>query len=138
VTNKFSSWYGNYRRVSDMDYNKIELKGRRKKLRNNPTKAEIALWRLIRNRQINNIKFRRQFSIDNYVVDFYAPELKLTIEADGITHFEERNIRKDKKRQGYLEKYGITFLRFKNNDIIESPDYVVDVIRNKVDLMIKN
>lgn len=115
-----------------MQYNNSELRLRRRELRNNPTKAEIILWGLLRKRQINNVKFRRQFSIDNYIVDFYSPELMLAIEVDGDTHFEESDVKKDLMRQNYLEKYGITFLRFTNDDIFDSPDAVIEIIRDKV------
>lgn len=73
-----------------MDYNKKELKSRRQELRGNQTKAEQKLWEHLRNRQMEGIKFRRQFSIDNSVVDFYSPALKFAIEVDGDTHFKDR------------------------------------------------
>lgn len=121
-----------------MEYNIIELKSRRKELRNNPPKAEIVLWGFLRRRQICGVKFRRQFSIDIYVVDFYAPEIKLAIEADGDTHFELKDIEKDKKRQRYLENNGVTFLRFTNDEIFDAPEYVIDTVTKKVELMLKS
>jgi very-short-patch-repair endonuclease len=99
-------------------------------------KAELVLWGFLRRRQICGVKFRRQFGIDMYVVDFYAPEIKLVIEADGDTHFELRDIEKDKRRQKYLEDYGIAFLRFTNDEIFDAPEYVIDLIRKKVETIL--
>nr|MCU0406496.1 DUF559 domain-containing protein [Ignavibacteriaceae bacterium] len=59
---------------------------KRRKLRQNQTEAEKLIWRFIRNRQILGFKFKRQYSIDHFVIDFYCPELKLAVEADGGTH----------------------------------------------------
>ncbi len=50
------------------------------------TKAEIVLWSKLKGKQLNGLKFRRQYSINNYVVDFYCPELRLAIEIDGGVH----------------------------------------------------
>jgi len=54
-----------------------------RELRRNLTDAEKKLWRLLRNRPLVGVKFRRQFSIGSYIIDFYSPEYKLGIEADG-------------------------------------------------------
>jgi very-short-patch-repair endonuclease len=63
--------------------NKAELKNYRKSLRQKMTKAEIALWSKIKNSQIAGHKFRRQYSIGFYILDFYCTDLKLAIELDG-------------------------------------------------------
>ena len=115
-----------------MEYNKAEFKQRRREIRNNPTKPEKSHLSLIRKRQIKNVKFRRQFGIDVYVVDFYSPEIKLAIEVDGDTHFKDEEVKKDKRRQDQLEKDGIRFIRFTNNEVIEAPDWVIDKIRETV------
>ncbi len=57
--------------------------GRYKSLRRNQTDAEKKLWLILRNRQLMGTKFRRQISIGKYILDFYSPEYKLSIEADG-------------------------------------------------------
>ena len=115
-----------------MNSNRPDLKEKRRRLRNNPTKAESVLWKYLRNRQIENIKFRRQFSIDNYIVDFYAPAIKLVIEVDGDTHFKDDEMEYDMKRQLELEMFDIVFMRFTNTDVIESTEFVVENIRMKV------
>ena len=56
------------------------LKGRRKELRKNLTPAEAGLWKMLKNKQLYGLKFRRQHSIENYIIDFYCPAIKLIIE----------------------------------------------------------
>jgi very-short-patch-repair endonuclease len=63
------------------------LTEKRKALRNNLTSAEATLWLCLKNKQLEGKRFRRQFSIGNYIVDFYCPEQKLAIELDGQGHF---------------------------------------------------
>jgi len=116
----------------EMNSNRPELKEKRRRLRNNPTKAESVLWSYLRNRQIEDIKFRRQFSIDNYIVDFYTPSIKLVIEVDGETHFKDDEMEYDMKRQIELEVFDIVFMRFTNTDVIESTEFLVENIRMKV------
>ena len=71
-------------------------------LRKNQTDAERKLWSLLRNRQLAKVKFRRQFSIDRYILDFYSPEYKLGIEADGGQHYSDEGKVKDKLRTGQV------------------------------------
>ena len=90
--------------------------------------AEMALWQLLRNRQANGHKFRRQYSVDRYILDFYCPSAKLAIEIDGDSHFSEMAIRSDKARQKTVEAMGIRFLRFTNQNIYENLDEVLEKI----------
>jgi very-short-patch-repair endonuclease len=53
--------------------------------------AEVILWSVLRNRQLQNLKFRRQYAIDNHVADFYCAEYKLIVGADGDSHSERRD-----------------------------------------------
>ena len=64
------------------------LEANRKELRNHPTPAEELLWSLLRRKQLLGKKFRRQFSVGHYIVDFYCVECNLAIELDGARHFE--------------------------------------------------
>ncbi len=63
--------------------NKKYLKSTRKDLRNNPTSAEKILWEHLKGSNFYGYKFRRQHSIGRYILDFYCPELKISIELDG-------------------------------------------------------
>lgn len=99
-------------------YNKTRETNKRRYLRSNATKTETILWSQIRDKKINGLKFRRQFSINNYVVDFYCSKLKLAVEIDGGIHKQEKVQKMDKIRQEQIESLGITFLRFTNEEII--------------------
>jgi len=70
----------------------------RKKLRNNATRAEIVLWSIIKNKQLDGRRFRRQFGVGKYVLDFYCPSERLAIELDGHYHYTEEGIERDKER----------------------------------------
>ena len=97
------------------------------------TRAECELWKYLRRKNIKGFKFRRQFSVDRYVIDFYCSQLKLAIEVDGDTHLTDEEIEYDKKRQKHIEEYGIQFLRFSNGDIYNGMDYVLEKISEKID-----
>ncbi len=92
------------------------------------TPWERLLWNVVRNKQIKGVKFRRQFSIPPYVVDFISLENKLILEIDGGQHNQEEEIKKDANRQKYLEEKGYKVLRFWNNDIQDNLSGVVQVI----------
>ena len=65
------------------------LKARRKELRSNPTPAEAILWKHLQRRRMLGKKFRRQFSISRYIVDFFCVDCGIAIELDGAPHFRE-------------------------------------------------
>ncbi|MBV6623096.1 MAG: DUF559 domain-containing protein [Rivularia sp. (in: Bacteria)] len=113
-------------------YNKKLEKEKRRKLRQNIVKTEKIIWHKIRNRQIEDCKFRRQYSVYKFVIDFYSPILKLAIEIDGESHFQEGAAEYDRERQNYIESLGITFVRFTNNDVYENLDGVLESIALKV------
>ena len=96
-------------------------------LRRNGTVAEQILWVELRARRLDGYKFRRQAKLSGYIVDFFCPEAKLTIELDGIVHegreAEDRARRHDLEAAGYLE------LRFSNEDIAERLHWVLHEIR---------
>ena len=109
--------------------NNTNIKKIRKSLRLRQTDAESKLWYYLRRRQLKNYKFYRQYSINRYVLDFYCPKLKLAIEVDGDTHYmNDGVIEYDKKRQSYIETFGVKFLRFTNDDIYTNIDEVIEEI----------
>ena len=88
----------------------------------------------MRKRQVKGFRFLRQYSVDQYVIDFYCQELKLAIELDGDSHFEsEEATEYDKIRQQYIEQFGISFLRFKNIEVYQNLDKVFEKIESKVE-----
>tara|TARA_R110000868_G_scaffold306734_2_gene568063 strand:- start:229 stop:594 length:366 start_codon:yes stop_codon:yes gene_type:complete len=103
----------------------------RRELRRNQTKAEEILWNEVRGKKLG-IKFKRQFGIGPYILDFYVPRLKLAIEVDGKIHLK-RDVRiKDKNREEYLLSCGICVLRFKNEDVENGLDRVLFSLREKI------
>jgi very-short-patch-repair endonuclease len=105
------------------------LKELRKELRNNPTKAESQLWKVLQKKQLNRRRFRRQHSIGNYILDFYCPEEKLIVELDGQVHDNFVNQEYDRKRAEFLESLGFKVLRFENHLVFEQLDMVLEAIR---------
>ena len=101
-----------------------------RELRENQTDAESLMWRMLRNRQLENFKFRRQPPTGRYIVDFCCVEKKLIIELDGGQHVE--NSVADSKRTGELEKGGYKVLRFWNNDVLMNADGVLEIIRTEL------
>jgi very-short-patch-repair endonuclease len=106
-------------------YNQTKLKQRRKKLRKEATPAERIFWSKIRCKRIG-YKFRRQYSIGNYIADFYCPELRLVIEIDGGQHFETDRLTNDLLRTEYLNSLGIKVKRYTNVEIRKNLISVVD------------
>ena len=99
-----------------------KLIDRAKILRKNMTPAEKRLW----NGFLKTFRFRvrSQRTIDNYIVDFYCPSLKLVIEIDGDQHYTEEGKMYDRERDVILESYGLKVLRITNRDVLEDFDSV--------------
>jgi very-short-patch-repair endonuclease len=121
-------------------FNKEELKARRRSLRRNMPIAEVILWSKLKNKQILGERFLRQYSVNQYVLDFYCPRLKLAIEIDGDSHFMPGAQEQDKARQEHIEAFGIRFLpaspaggRFTNEDVCKNIDGVCEFVFNAVD-----
>jgi very-short-patch-repair endonuclease len=91
-----------------------------RRLRRNSTDAEQKLWSILRNRQLNGVKFRQQVEIDGYVVDFLCPEKRLIIEVDGAQHTPEH----DARRTAFLESQGFCIIRLWNIDVMQNLDGV--------------
>jgi very-short-patch-repair endonuclease len=110
--------------VTTFTFNKPQLKSHRKELRKNQTPAETKMWQILRNRQFLGLKFFRQYSVENFILDFYCPEIHLGIELDGGQHNETDMIQRDNNRTRIIEKYNIKIIRFWNNDIFKNFDGV--------------
>ena len=101
----------------------------RRELRNNPTKAESQLWKVLQKSRLEGRKFRRQHSLGNFIVDFYCPKEKLVVELDGQFHNNPVNKEYDLNRTKYLESLSIKVLRFENHLVFEQLDMVLDAIK---------
>jgi len=109
--------------------NRKSLKVFRSVLRNSSTSAEVALWVMLKSKKLEGRKFRRQYSIGIYIVDFCCPSEKLIIELDGNPHGEYHRIQKDESRDKFLESLGFKVLRFENRFVFQEPEFVKDEIR---------
>ena len=93
------------------------------------TMQERKLWNIIKNRQFFGFRFRRQFPIGQYIVDFICREKKIIIELDGGQHNEIQNIDYDKKRTEYLISQSYKVVRFWNNEIDKNIDGVYEKLK---------
>jgi len=100
-------------------HNRKHLESFRKELRENLTAAEAFLWKQLQKRQLKGRKFRRQHSIENFIVDFYCAQEKLIIELDGEIHKNATAEEKDRKRDKRLEELGFKVLRFENKMVFD-------------------
>lgn len=107
---------------------RIVLKAR--VLRREETRAEKILWEKLRNKKLG-VKFRRQHPVDMYILDFYAPDIKLAIELDGSTHNIKENREYDNDRKEYLKSKGIEILRFWNSEMEKNLESVLNKIKSK-------
>ena len=107
------------------------LKPIRQKLRNGATKAEQVLWHYLQGRQLSGRKFRRQHSIGLFVLDFYCPSERLAIELDGEVHDSIQAKAHDEERQKAIETLDIKLLRFRNEAVLQTIDYVLTTIRQQ-------
>ena len=116
-------------------FNKPGVKEKRRQLRQQQTLPEKIIWEHVRNRRLLGYKFRRQYSVDQYIIDFYCPELKLAIEVDGSVHDSEEQKLYDKKRQQKIEFYGIKFIRIKNEELMDNPNMAFERIESFIKTM---
>jgi leucyl-tRNA synthetase len=103
-----------------------------KENRRNKTEAEDKLWQVLRNRQINNDKFRRQHPIAGYIPDFVCLEKKLIIEIDGGYHNAAEQKKFDTARSEWLNEYQYKLLRFTNDEVLQHIDAVRDRILDEL------
>lgn len=101
----------------------------RKNLRKSLTPAEAFLWKQIQNKKLEGRKFRRQHSVENYILDFYCFEERLAIELDGQVHFNPAAIENDTRRTERLNQLGIKVIRFENKMVFENLQEVLEEIK---------
>lgn len=118
-------------------YNKKTELEKRRLLRKRQTFTEKILWTNLSKRQALGCKFRRQYSVDHFVIDFYCPELKLAVELDGNVHEIPEQKEYDRARQKYLEKFGIKFIRITNEEFLGNPNKAFSKIERKIISIVK-
>lgn len=112
-------------------YNKKSEKEKRRVLRKGMTFCEKIMWIHLRRKQLG-VRFLRQYSVDQFVIDFYSPEIKFAIELDGNVHEKPKQKEYDIKRQEFLESFGITFLRITNDELMGNSNMVFDRIEKAI------
>ena len=100
---------------------------RARELRQSRTDAEALLWHRLRNRQLLDLKFRRQRPIGNYIAAFACSEIGLVIELDGGQHIEQGA--HDARREEAMKELGFRTLRFWNHEVLQETDAVMERIR---------
>ena len=95
---------------------------------------EVILWNQLKGKKLG-YDFHRQKPIDNYIVDFFCPKLKLIIEVDGQVHLDRGE--EDIVRQSKLESLRLTVLRFKARDIMKNLNDVIEAIVNYIEVFEK-
>jgi very-short-patch-repair endonuclease len=99
-----------------------------RKMRKEQTDAEQLLWHLLRNRNFCGFKFRRQYPIGGYILDFFCDELNLAIELDGSGHADIEQLAYDEERTKILNGVGIKVLRFWNHELLTDTEAVLEAI----------
>ncbi|CAM0997728.1 DUF559 domain-containing protein [Rhodanobacter sp. Root179] len=101
---------------------------RARRLRNEGTDAERRLWQHLRHRQLAGHKFRRQYPLASYIVDFICVPARLVVELDGGQHLDA--VEYDRRRTEALEREGYCVLRFWNDDVLlRTEDVVGEIFR---------
>jgi very-short-patch-repair endonuclease len=109
------------------------LKNPARDLRRNLTDSEQVLWHRLRAKRILGVQFYRQKPLGRYIVDFFAPRVKLVVEVDGSQHLEGEHAKKDALRDRYLSGLGLKILRFDSRTILTDTDTVIEVIFKAVE-----
>jgi very-short-patch-repair endonuclease len=105
---------------------KSTLKPFAKHLRKRSTDTESVLWKQLRAKRFEGLKWRRQEPIGKYIVDFVCYEKRIIVECDGSQHFVQKD--KNSTRDEWLRARGYKVLRFWDNEILQNLSIVLDVI----------
>ena len=112
-------------------YNDVSQKDLRKKLRKSLGLPEIILWTELKGSKLGK-KFRRQYGVGKYSLDFYCPELRLGIELDGATHDNEDSRTYDQERTNFINSQKIKIIRFQNKNVLTNLNSVVEEIKKNL------
>ncbi|AYD01931.1 endonuclease domain-containing protein [Neorhizobium sp. NCHU2750] len=103
---------------------------RARRLRRELTKAEAAMWNMLRDLRPLGARFRRETPIGPYIADFAWLSARVVIEVDGDSHETDHGRRHDARRDVFMHSEGFTILRFDNRQVLDGPDYVAIEIEN--------
>jgi very-short-patch-repair endonuclease len=108
--------------------NNRRLIGFARQMRKSATDSEAKLWSILRGSTLNGHKFRRQYPIGGYIVDFYCVRRRLAVELDGGQHFDPDAIDYDRKRSARLNQLGVRVVRYSDYDLLKDPNIVAEEI----------
>lgn len=108
-----------------------------KKLRLEPTAAEIIFWNLLK-QYFPEFRFKRQHPISDFIADFYCHKLKLVIEIDGSVHNSREAKSNDKVRDQFMESINLKILRFSNEDVCKHNEAVIKKLKIEIESIIIN
>jgi very-short-patch-repair endonuclease len=109
-------------------FNRRAEKPTRRALRSSMPNAEVLLWSRLKGRQLLGCKFRRQYSVGAFVLDFYCADVKLGIELDGDTHYQPGAREYDEKRKRFIGTFGIELIRILNSEVYDNLDGVLEML----------
>ena len=113
----------------DPKRNRKDLKEVRRSLRSNATSSEAVLWSCLSGSKLDGRKFRRQYSLGSFVLDFYCPAERLCVELDGSIHHDPTASLNDQWRDEQLKAVGIRTVRIENDELLANLDGVLELIR---------
>ncbi len=105
---------------------------RRRQLRGSMPEAEVILWSRLKGRQLLGCKFRRQYSVGSFVIDFFSVETKLGTELDGDSHFRAGAAEYDREHNRFIESFGIRIVRILNTEVYDNLDGVLEMIGREI------
>ena len=118
--------------MSRQSHNSPHLRERRRSLRAFATPAEKRLWTHLRRRQADGWRWRRQYSVGPYILDFFCPAARLAVELDGRIHDDPARASYDYRREVQLREEGITVVRLRNDVVMHQIDLAVEAIRYRL------
>ncbi|CDZ40562.1 DUF559 domain-containing protein [Neorhizobium galegae] len=114
-----------------------QTRTRAKTLRREFTKAESAMWDMLRDFRPYGARFRRETPIGPYIADFAWLAARIVVEVDGDSHETDHGRRHDVQRDAFLKGQGFTVMRFDNDQVLNGPDYVFTTIEKHVTPFLK-
>jgi very-short-patch-repair endonuclease len=111
---------------------RADLKQKARTLRARMTDAEQLLWFHLRRKQIAGVQFFRQRPVGEFILDFYAPSIRLAIEVDGGQHLDAVRMEADKHRTASLGKFGIMVIRFDNFQVLKETGVVLEEVHRVI------
>jgi very-short-patch-repair endonuclease len=110
------------------------LLGFARQMRKQSTDAEIKVWSILRSRLLADYKFRRQYPIGGYVVDFYCVRCRLAVELDGGQHNDGTGKDRDERRSHGLQELGVRVVRFWDHDVLRHPEVIAQEILRQLEI----